>query len=254
MDHTGYVPPLHDGAIVFFDLPNIVAIGPSTGAAPPSGVDPNAIFKTGDMIWLDQEGTRSGWVRDNGLTIGSATSGATEPGGNVAAAQPLFEFCWNTYSNTICPVIPGRGSNSLADWTANKKLTLPDKRGYMPIGADAMGNVSSGRFTNVFAPTSITVPGSSVGENTHVQTVAEMATHTPTGAVSAPSITVNDNKFVALAVQAGSKRSRSGQWGQHHRHYGQLIQHSNIHRQSNRRRLAASNVPLAIIGTFYRKL
>ena len=115
-------------------------------------------------------------MRDNGNTLGSATSGAAERANSDA--QPLFEFLWNNFSNTICPVISGRGASSLADWTANKQITLPDKRGNTAIGADAMGNASSGRFTNVpVVVGAIDTPGSVVGSNTHTLTTAQLASH-----------------------------------------------------------------------------
>jgi len=57
-------------------------------------------------------GVRSGFVRANGRTIGSATSGATERAN--ADAQALFEYLWNTDANLA--VSTGRGASSNADW------------------------------------------------------------------------------------------------------------------------------------------
>ena len=176
-----------DGSLTYFDRPNILALGPSstTGGPPPPGVDPNAIFQTGDTIWSDASGTRAGWVRDNGRTIGSATSGATERPN--ADCQPLFEWLWNHFSNTVCPVVGGRGPSSGSDWAASKQITLPDKRGFTVIGADDMGNTAAGRFTGVpIINGAVTTPGSTVGENTHVTTQAEMPAHTHTATVTDP--------------------------------------------------------------------
>ena len=79
------------------------------GSAPSGGVDPTAIFQTGDVIWIDVQGTRTGWVRDNARTIGSATSGATERAN--ADCQALFEYLWNNFSNTLCRSLPDRESS-----------------------------------------------------------------------------------------------------------------------------------------------
>ena len=169
-----------DGSVVFYDLPNVLAIGASTGAPPPSGVDPTAIFQTGDVIWVDVAGSRAGWVRDNGLTIGSATSGATERAN--ADCQALFGFLWNTFSNAMCPVSGGRGGSSSADWTANKQIQLPDKRGFIPGGLDDMGNTAAARWG--FAPIitgSPTTPGSWVGEPAHTLATGELPAHTHSG-------------------------------------------------------------------------
>src|SRR5262245_57973820 len=67
-----------DGSIVYFDIPSVLALGASSGAAPSGGVDPNAIYQTGDIKPLDIDDELAGWVRNNGRTIGSATSGANE--------------------------------------------------------------------------------------------------------------------------------------------------------------------------------
>lgn len=101
------------------------------------------MFATGDCLWLDYQGTRTGWVRDNGRTIGSATSGATERAN--ADASALFTYLWTNFSNTICAVSGGRGANAAADYATSKTIALPDKRGYVPGGLDDMGNSAAGR-------------------------------------------------------------------------------------------------------------
>lgn len=157
---------------------NATAAAASAAAAAASAAAAAAFgFQTGDVMWQDNQGARSAWVRDNGLTIGNVGSGATERAN--ADCQNLFTFLWNTYSDTICPVVGGRGANAAADWAALKKITMPDKRGRSPIGLDDMGNVAANRFTGVpfTSGTSIT-PGSVCGEPTHVGTIGEMATHT----------------------------------------------------------------------------
>ena len=156
-----------------FEQDNILVIGPSSGEGGGGGVDPTTVFATGDVLWLDMQGTRTGWVRDNGRTIGSSSSGATERANADTAA--LFAYLWNNFSNTICPVSTGRGANAAADFAANKTITLPDKRGYVPGGLDDMGNSAASRYTGVPVVSGDTITaGSVLGEATHTLAQGEL--------------------------------------------------------------------------------
>ena len=168
-----------------FEQDNILVIGPSSGGGGGGGVDPTVVFTTGDVLWLDVQGTRAGWVRDNGRTIGSASSGATERAN--ADTSALYAYLWNNFSNTICPVSTGRGANAAADFAANKTIQLPDKRGYVPGGLDDMGNSAASRWTNVPVVSGDTITaGSVLGEATHTITKAESAVLTYSAAVTDP--------------------------------------------------------------------
>src|SRR5215471_14877818 len=103
-----------NGSVIYFDQPSVLSLGPSSGAAPSGGVDPNAIYQTGDIKFLETTSVPAGWVRNNGRTIGSATSGASERAN--ADCQNLFTWLWNNLSNTVCPVSGGRGGSANADW------------------------------------------------------------------------------------------------------------------------------------------
>lgn len=203
LDAAGRIPSFYlaDGSIrvrldnkagvVQIDEPSLLVIGPSSGegGGGPS-IDATTIFQTGDVIWLDQSGTRAGWVRDNGRTIGSATSGSAERANSDC--QSLFTFLWQNYSNTICPVPTGRGDSAAADWANNKQITLPDKRGYVLGGLDDMGNSAASRYANVPVVSGSTITaGSVVGEATHALTVPETPSHNHTltdpGHVHGPS-------------------------------------------------------------------
>lgn len=137
-----------DGDVVYFDIFNVQALGPSSGGGGGGGgsVDQTAIFATGDILWKPVASVRTGWVRANNRTIGSATSGATERAN--ADTQPLFEYLWNNFDDTICPVVEGRGVSAAADFAANKQITLLDMRGRGPIGLDGMGNAPAGVITD----------------------------------------------------------------------------------------------------------
>lgn len=163
---------------------NLLVVGPSSGGGGGGGtVDPTTVFQTGDCLWLDIQGTRSGWVRDNGRTIGSASSGATERAN--ADTSALFVYLWNNFSNTICPVSTGRGANAAADFAANKTITLPDKRGYVPGGLDDMGNSAASRYANVPVVSGDAVTaGSVLGESAHALVTAELPIVTPAGTIA----------------------------------------------------------------------
>lgn len=166
-----------------FEQDNILVIGPSSGGGGGGGVDPTTIAQTGDVLWLPIQGTRTGWTRANGRTIGSAASGATERAN--ADTSALFSYLWNNFSNTICPVSTGRGANAAADFAANKTITLLDWRGYVPGGLDDMGNTAASRWANVpVVSGDATTAGSVLGEATHQIIKAELPADAPTGTVA----------------------------------------------------------------------
>jgi hypothetical protein len=152
-DSAGRLPQIwvEDGAyrarlttsagIEVFDEASVTAIGASVtsgGGGGGASVDATTIFQTGDPIWIPYAGTRTGWVRANGRTIGSGSSAATERAN--ADTQDLYEYLWNNFSNTLCAVSGGRGANATADFNANKTIALLDMRGQGAFGLDDMGN------------------------------------------------------------------------------------------------------------------
>lgn len=159
-----------------FEQDNILVIGPSSGGGGGSGVDPTTVFQTGDVLWMPIQGTRNGWVRANGRTIGSATSGASERANSDTSG--IYSYLWNNFSNSVCPVSTGRGVSAAADFAANKTIQLLDWRGYVPGGLDDMGNSAASRWANVPVVSGDTVTaGSVLGEATHALTAAEHASH-----------------------------------------------------------------------------
>lgn len=98
---------------------------------------------TGKVAMFARATAPAGWVRLNGGTIGSATSGASERAN--ADTHDLFVLLWNEFDNTICSVVGGRGTSAENDWVANKKLTLPDDRGYFWRAWDAGRGINPDR-------------------------------------------------------------------------------------------------------------
>jgi microcystin-dependent protein len=256
LDSSGRVPQffLADGTIkvrltdsagvIQAEWDNLLVIGPSGGGGGGIPVDPTTLIQTGDVLWLDQTGPRSGFVRDNGRTIGSATSGSTERAN--ADCESLFSFLWNTYPDAKCPVSGGRGANAAADWTANKTITLPDKRFRGPLGLDDMGNAAAGRSTGALFSGSDTATtlGGLGGEAAHTVTQAELpiVNFAVTGSYRKTSVTIQPiadggtNRGLVnsvdnvTALEAGAVAASGGGGAAH------------------------NNMQPFVLGTFYRKL
>jgi hypothetical protein len=124
------------------------------------------VASTGDVKWRPSGEILSGWVKLNGTTIGSAASGATQRAN--ADTQALFIWLWTNFPQSLIVVSTGRGATALADFNANKTITVHDLRSEGPLGLADMGSSDSGLMAGVpiLAGTS-TTPGSYVGEQTH---------------------------------------------------------------------------------------
>jgi len=152
---------------------NLLVVGPSGGGGGGGTVDPTTILSTGDMKLVYNTGVYSGFVRANGRTIGSATSGATERANSDC--QALFLFLWAADSNLS--VSGGRGGSAAADWAANKTITLPDFRGRVPAGLDDMGSSAAGRLTATYFGSVATTLGVANGSESQTLTTAQMPSH-----------------------------------------------------------------------------
>ena len=84
-------------------------------------------FTTGDAKLSIKATPDAGWVLNDGGTIGSASSGASNRAN--ADTLALYSLIWNNINNTYAPVVGGRGSTPLADFTANKAIQLPAQNG-----------------------------------------------------------------------------------------------------------------------------
>ncbi len=178
--------------VVQFDV-NTLVIGPSGGGGGGgSSVDPTTVLSTGDIKFRVTGENLTGWVKANGLTIGSATSGAT--GRANADTQSLYTYLWTNCPDAHCPVLGGRGANAAADFSANKQITVFDLRARAPVGLDDMGATAAGRLlsSNVTSGggDGPTTPQATGGEANHVLTVAELAAHNHTATDSGHTHTI----------------------------------------------------------------
>jgi hypothetical protein len=170
------------GGVVQFDEDFVLVIGPSSGGGGGGGggssVDPNAIFQTGDIMWQPVSGDRSGWVMCNGNTIGNGSSGATY---HDAGCQALFEYLYNKYPQSICPVSSGRplGETSFTAWSGAFRLTLLDFREMAIGGLSTMGGPGDRGGFAALAPErgDRNTAASIVGEIIHQLTEVEVPVH-----------------------------------------------------------------------------
>jgi len=224
-------------------LPIIGPAGGGGGSEVP--VDPNSLFKTGDTQWLDVTGSRPGWVRDNGRSIGNAVSGASERAN--ADCEALYAWLWQNFSNSICPVTGGRGASAAADWAAGKPIATRDRRGRAAFGLDDMGNAAAGVITGG------TTAGSSGGEQAHTLTGAEVGPHTHTGTTESAGEHIHGMSSYAATGTAGFVGPGGGGGGTFTTNTAGAHTHSfttaeNIGGEPH------NNMPPYDLGTWYRKL
>jgi hypothetical protein len=156
-------------------------LGPSSGGGGGgTTVDPTAILATGDMKAKYGTGPLAGFVRFNGLTIGSATSGASERAN--ADTQALFIYLYGVDPNLV--VSGGRSGNALTDFNANKTITLPDWRGRALAALDDMGNSAAGRLTATYFGSAPTVLGAAGGNQNSTLLTLNLPPYTPLGLVT----------------------------------------------------------------------
>jgi microcystin-dependent protein len=129
---------------------------------------------TGTEVFMYTTGIVTGWVRENGRTIGSASSGGTERANSDC--QALFEHLWAVDTNLA--VSGGRGGSAAADWAANKTIALPSARGRALVGLDDMGNTAAGALTGgTFTFGDAITLGAYGGAPTHTLALAEIPAH-----------------------------------------------------------------------------
>lgn len=182
-------------------------LGPSSGGGGGGGtVDPTTVLATGDEKLRYGTGPLPGFVRCNGLTIGSALSGATER--SNADTQALFIYLYSADPNLA--VSGGRSGNALNDFNANRTITLPDARARLIGALDGMGNGLSGRLSNTFGGSASVLGIAGGSEMATLTSPAQLpAGITSNGSASVTSVTADivryGGTFDAANVAGGAQ-------------------------------------------------
>jgi hypothetical protein len=156
--------------VLIFEANSVANPPPSSGGGGGGGgVEQQYLFQTGFTVWQPLAVPITGYIRLNGRTIGSAISSATERANDDC--EELYNLLWNNLSNTICPVIGGRGVTAAADWAANKAITPPDMRGRTPVGLDDMGG-SAANIVQVSATGNVTNGSANITSTTNITSIA----------------------------------------------------------------------------------
>jgi microcystin-dependent protein len=181
LDSSGRIPAFYlaDGSIkirladaagvTILSYDGLLVVGASSGAGAAPSVDATTVLAVGDVKVKYGTGALGGFVRMNGRTIGSGTSGASERANSDA--QTLFEYLWTADANLA--VSGGRGASANADWLSNKTIALPDFRGRVPAALDDMGNSAAGRLTSTYFGASGIVLGNAGGGESYTLQAAE---------------------------------------------------------------------------------
>lgn len=187
---SGRVPPIYVGdgydyririldkyGNLLEDIPFLPKAADTEGSAPPA---PDTAFDVGDVVWrYATGGTRAGWVRCNGGSIGSALSPATEYAN--AEAHDLFVWLWGQDAGiNLLTVTTGKGASAEADWLSNKAIDLPDMRGRVLAGVSGMGRTPAvDRLSGAtFEAGNTTQVGARGGSATVTLTAAMIPAHT----------------------------------------------------------------------------
>lgn len=216
---------------------------------------------TGSVMMFGITVAPTGWVRLNGSTIGSATSGGLERAN--ADCEDLFTLLWTYYSNSVCAVSTGRGASAAADWAANKTITVPDMRGRAPFGLNGMGAASTLRLGSVL--TNSNTNGSSGGTETHTLTSSELPANIPNSAVTTTTTTTVANESLGLDGVFTARLDGGGQVAQEltlaagnlstlNPTYASSSSSSTVVTINAAGGAAHSNMPPAMVWTFIMKL
>lgn len=173
---------------------------------PDSDTPPEQIAQTGDLKFSWRADAPNGWVRMNGRTIGSASSGAAERAN--ADCQALFEFLWTKDANLA--VSGGRGGTATGDWSANKTIALPDPRGRVFAVPDSFGNSAAGRVTDAVLGADSDLLGAAGGAQTHTLISDEMPAHTHSVSGTTNSTGAHTHTVFRAGNSGGSTAARDG--------------------------------------------
>lgn len=126
----------------------------------------NSTARTGDIKTSLISSPPLGWLAMNDTSIGNTGSGATTAGDFTFQ---LYKTLWDGVDNAWAPVSGGRGASAVADFIANKTLTMPLSLGRALAGAGAGAGLTARAL------------GQNLGEETHTLTIPEIPSHSHPG-------------------------------------------------------------------------
>jgi microcystin-dependent protein len=145
----------------------------------------------------------SGWLLCAGTTIGDGSSGASERAN--ADCESLFLLLWASMADAQAPVSGGRGASAAADWSAHKRITLPDLRGRAVAGLDADIGGVSGLLTSITA----TTMGNSGGAETVTLTSSSTPAHSHTGSLDTGGAHTHTFSDIGSGYTSGATATRT---------------------------------------------
>jgi len=146
-----------------------------------------------------------GFVGANDGSIGSSSSSATNRA-NIDT-WPLYNLLWNSILNAWCPVSGGRGVSAIADFSANKTLTLTRNLGRVITGLNPIfGNgvtftantgtdiltLSSSRPLSIGTPVQVSNSGGGLPNPLAANTVYFISSNSLTGTTVKLSTTIEN--------------------------------------------------------------
>ncbi len=181
------------GAVVRYSNVNYYSLENANTDTPPSSKWGVVSFASSSQLPGDTQETYDstlpdGWLWLDGNTIGNAASGGTARAN--ADTSNLFTVLWNSLPNSVLPiqdsagVATTRGISAAADFSADKRLPVPDKRGRVAAGADNMGGVAANRLTVDGSGISGTTLGAAGGVETVGLTANQNGVHAHSGSTA----------------------------------------------------------------------
>ncbi len=157
----------------------------------------------GDIIMGYSATAPQGRLVETGVqTVGSATSGATFA---AAKYQALYHHYWNNIADANAAVSTGRGATAIADFAANKTLTIPNNANRSPYG---VGTAATGAASGATTAASTGTIGTS-GATT--LSTPQIPSHTHT--MNNDQTTAGTPDFVASAGGSATARTSSATGG-----------------------------------------
>lgn len=219
--------------------------------------DPTTNVTTGMIHAEMTQNTKTGYVRLNGRTIGSALSAGTERKNDDTLN--LFSYLYNNLSDALAPVSGGRGgSGAAADFGPpfNKTITLPDFRGAMPVGLDDMGSTAGNNFTGLtFLTGNSVTAGSNIGVNSQVLDISQIPAHAHSGTTNQESPTHTHTATTSIQSASHTHTASVGTDSPDHTHTPPTLNDpGHVHAQDSRTVLnqagggATGGNPVAITG------